>query len=61
MEDIYEDSNDAFNDIFGGAKYVNASRHNSDHAYNATAQALGYPQAVFNPKQGGYDGVDYSA
>jgi hypothetical protein len=42
MEDIYNYSNNPFNDFFGGAKYVHANRHLSKESYIKVAKKLGY-------------------
>ena len=39
MEDIYEYSDDSWNDAFGEAKYVSAARHNSDKAIESAIRS----------------------
>ena len=59
MTDCYNYEENLFSDVFGGAKYVHSSRRCSDEAYNKTAVSMGYKEAIFNPKTGCFDGVEY--
>lgn len=59
MTDCYNYEENLFSDVFGGSKYVMEQRRCSDEAYNKTAIELGYKEAIFNPKTGQFDGVDY--
>jgi hypothetical protein len=59
MTDCAGSIDSQFIDLYGGARFVKANRHLSDDAYNKVAVTMGYPQAIFNPRQGGFDGVDY--
>lgn len=59
MTDCAGSIDSQFIDLFGGARFVSPSRSVSDEAFNKVAKAQGYPQAVFNPKSGQFDNVDY--
>ena len=59
MTDCAGSIDSQFIDLYGGARFVSPSRSVSDEAYNKVAVKMGYPQAVFNPKSGQFDGVDY--
>lgn len=59
MTDCAGSIDSQFIDLFGGARFVQTNRSLSDKAYNSVAVKMGYPQAVFNPRQGCFDGVDY--
>jgi hypothetical protein len=59
MTDCAGSIDSQFIDLYGGARFVSPSRTVSDEAFNKVAKAQGYPQAVFNPKSGQFDNVDY--
>jgi hypothetical protein len=59
MTDCAGSIDSQFIDLYGGARFVSPSRSVSDEAFNKVAKAQGYPQAVFNPKSGQFDNVDY--
>ena len=59
MTDCAGSIDSQFIDLYGGARFVLPSRTVSDEAYNKVAKAQGCPQAVFNPRSGQFDNVDY--
>ncbi|MBF0570827.1 MAG: hypothetical protein HQL12_03035 [Candidatus Omnitrophica bacterium] len=59
MTDCAGSIDSQFIDLYGGARFVSPSRGVSDEAFNKVAVKMGYSQAVFNPKSGQFDGIDY--
>lgn len=59
MTDCYNYSHNVWDKVFGGSKYVMASRSLSDDFLNEIAREMGYFRATYNKNTGSFDGVDY--
>jgi hypothetical protein len=59
MEDIYEYNNSLFNDIFGAAKFVFATRDVTPPLYSKAAQLLGFTTSGIYMASGCLDGLTF--